>query len=234
MPKPDFLGCVGKIPFELFKKSGWDEKKLFILGAIRHQYLKDYLKKEISWEEKENKVVVALSIMPEESKEILLYIYQAFNNSSGYKVIIKGHPDLKTEELINSLNLNFDDKVFKVAKTSLSKLLPKAKCLIVTESSATLEGLTFGCTIIVPKLSGIVDMNPLSGISNLPIFVESPEELREVADEIIKREESPYPYESGERLLTEYFDFPDADEEFLERFQSFVSKYGVINERIRN
>jgi len=43
-----------------------------------------------------------------------------------------------------------------------------------------------------------------------------------------------YLYERCKRLLTEYFDFPDADEEFLERFQSFVSKYGVINERIRN
>ena len=233
-PKPDFLGCVGKIPFELFKKSGWDEKKLFILGAIRHQYLKDYLKKEISWEEKENKVVVALSIMPEESKEILLYIYQAFNNSSGYKVIIKGHPDLKTEELINSLNLNFDDKVFKVAKTSLSKLLPKAKCLIVTGSSSALEGITFGCAIIVPRLSGVVDMNPLSGISNLPIYVESSKELRKVVNEVMEKKKAFYLYERCKRLLTEYFDFPDADEEFLERFQSFVSKYGVINERIRN
>lgn len=223
-PKPDFLGCVGKIPFELFKKSGWDEKKLFILGAIRHQYLKDYLKKEISWEEKENKVVVALSIMPEESKEILLYIYQAFNNSSGYKVIIKGHPDLKTEELINSLNLNFDDKVFKVAKTSLSKLLPKAKCLIVTESSATLEGLTFGCTIIVPKLSGIVDMNPLSKISDLPIYVESPKELQKVTEEIMERTEGFYSYNKCKNLIEDYFKFPNSDKDFLRKIEEVNEK----------
>ena len=219
MPKPDSLGCVGKIPSELFKKSGWDEKQIFILGTMRHQYLKNYLKNEVSWKEKENRIAVALSIMPEESKEILLYAYYAFKDSSGYKVIIKGHPFLDTKRLINSLNLNFDERIFQITKTPLSQLLPKAKCLIVTESSASLEGIAFGCVIIVPRLTNVVDMNPLSGISDLPIFVESPKELREVAEKTMERSEHFYLYEQCKNLLEQYFDFPHTDKEFLERLE---------------
>ena len=224
MPKPDFLCCVGKIPFELFRKSGWDEEQLFILGTMRHQYLKNYLKNKVSWKEKENRIVVALSITPEESKEILLYTYQAFKDSSGYKVIIKGHPFLDTRKLINSLGLEFDKRIFQITKTPLNQLLPKAKCLIVTESSATLEGIALGCVIIVPRLSSVVDMNPLSGISNLPIFVESPEELREISEGITKRDDSFYSYEQCKDLLEKYFDFPDSDKEFLRKIEEVSEK----------
>ena len=62
-------------------------------------------------------------------------------------------------------------------------------------------------------------MNPLSGISDLPIYVESPKELREVAEEIRKRNEHFYAYEQGKDLLERYFDFPETDKEFLERLE---------------
>jgi len=224
MPKPDFLGCVGNIPYQLFKKSGWDEKELFILGAMRHQYLKDYLNNEILWKEKENKVVVALSIMPEESREILLYIYYAFKDSPGYKVMIKGHPFLDTQKLICSLKFKFNARIFEFTKTPLSQLLPKAKCLIVTESSATLEGIALGCVVIVPKLSGVIDINPLSGISNLPIYVESPEELQKVTEEIMKRSERFYSYDRCRALIEKYFEFPYTDKEFLRRLEDSDKK----------
>ena len=219
MPKPDFLGCVGEIPYELFKKSGWSEKQLFILGTMRHQYLENCLKNEILWKEKENKIVVALSLTPEESREILLYVYYAFKDSSGYKVIIKGHPFLNIGRLISSLGFEFDKRIFQIVKTPLGKLLPKAKCLIVTESSATLEGIASKCVIIIPKLTSLINMNPLFRISDLPIYVENSKELQKVTEEIMERNECFYSYDKCKNLIKSYFEFLNSDDEFLERME---------------
>ena len=217
MPKPDYLACVGKIPAKLFKDSGWEKKRVFVLGAIRFQHYKKYLGREIPWNNRENKVVVALSISPEESREVLFYVYQAFKDQRRYQVIIKGHPFCPVRPLVDSLGIHLDKNVFKIVETPLSELLPTAKAMIVTESSATLESIACQCPVIVPLLPNMVDMNPLSGISDLPVYVSSPEELRKVVEKIVKRKKSPISFKKCKTFIEKYCDFPDSDEEFLRR-----------------
>lgn len=223
MPKPDFLACVGKMPAEFFQKMGWNENRVFVWGAIRFQHFKHLLKHNTPWNNRENKVVIALSISDEESKEVLLYAYQAFKNNPYYQVIIKGHPFLFVSSLVESLNIKLNANIFKIVDTPLNKLLPTAKALVAAGSSASLEGIACQCPVIIPRLAGTVDMNPLSGISDLPIYVESPENLRKVVDEIMDREDSPISYEKCRTFIENYCEFLDSDEEFLRRLERKVN-----------
>ena len=224
MPKPNYLACVGKIPVKLFRESGWNENKLFTLGAIRHQYLKQFINNKINWKNRENKVVVALSILLEESKETLLYVYQAFKNQTKYRVVLKGHPFLPVQLIANSLNIKLDGNTFHIVETPLSELLPVAKAVIVNGSASALEGIACQCPVIIPRLSNIIDINPLAKIRELPTYVSSPEELKKVVDEIIDRKESPILYENCKNFIEEYFEFHDSNEEFLNILEEIGSK----------
>ncbi len=219
MPRPDHLACVGKIPVRLFLESGWDKSRVFVWGAIRFQHFKHQIDHKISWKGRENKVVAALSIMPEESGEVLLYIYQAFKDQQDYQVIIKGHPSLPVSPLLASLNIELDRNIFQIVDTPLNELLSKVKALIVTESSAALESIACQCPVIIPCLSRVVDMNPLSGISDLPIYVESPEGLKKTVNEIMEKKESPLLYENCKAFIEDYCEFPHLDEDFLEKIE---------------
>lgn len=219
VPKPDYLACVGKIPVKLFRDSGWEEKRVFVLGAIRFQHYKKCLKRKTPWRDRENKVVVALSISPEESKEVLFYVYHAFKDQKKYRVIIKGHPFCPVRPLVESLGIRLDKNVFKIVETPLSELLPAAKAMIVTESSATLESIACQCPVIVPLLPNMVDMNPLSGISDLPIYVTSPEELKIVVEKIMGGKKSHLSFEECKTFIENYCEFPDSDEVFLKRLE---------------
>lgn len=219
MPQPNYLACVGKIPLKLFQDAGWNKNKVFVLGAIRFQHYKQHLEQEIPWNNRENKVIVALMISPEESKEVLTFVYHAFKENTEYQVIIKGHPSCPVPPLISELNIGFDEKIFKIVETPLSELLPTAKAVVVTESSSSLESIACQCPIIVPRLPNFIDMDPLSGVSDLPIYVASSKELKKIVDEIMDKKESPLAYEKCREFIESYCDFPESDEEFLRRIE---------------
>ncbi len=220
VPKPNYLACVGKIPRKLFLESGWDQNKIFILGALRFQHFKRYLERVIPWSSRENKIIVALSIEPKESRELLTYVYHAFRNQAGYKVLIKAHPAMPVQSIMASLNIRLDSDIFEIAVTPLYKLLPTSKAMIVTGSSASLEGIACQCPIIIPRLISAIDMNPFSNISNLPVYVSSPGELKKITDDIINRNDSPLNYEECKKFILDYFEFLGSDEDFLERIEN--------------
>ena len=219
LPRPDYLGCTGNIPARLFLESGWGKNRVFVLGALRAQYLKHELERPVPWSRRKNKVIVALSIKPEESMEVLHYVRQAFTHCTDYEIIIKGHPFLALSELLISSNIKLDRNIFRIVETSLVELLPEAKALIVTGSSSALESIAHQCPVIIPRLSRVVDMNPLSGISSLGIYVESPKELKDAVDKIMQKGESPLSYSDCKTLVEDYWEFPDSATDFLRRIE---------------
>lgn len=219
VPKPDYLACVGKIPARLFEESGWDKDKVFIWGAMRYQHLRKYVEKKIPWEKRKRRIVLALSIKVDISKELLLYTYQAFRDCTKYQVIVKEHLFCQVLQLVTSLNIELNENVFRIAEASLSELLPTAKAMIVAGTSASLDGICCQCPVIIPRLSTAVDINPLSGVCDLALYVNSPAELRKVVDEIMKKEESPISYERCKAFAKAYLEFLNSDEEFLNKLE---------------
>jgi surface carbohydrate biosynthesis protein (TIGR04326 family) len=222
VPKPNYLACVGQVAARLFKDSGWADDKVFVWGAIRFQRLVQCLKSTISWDIRKNNVVVALSINPNESKEVLRYVHKAFSNQKDYMVFIKSHPASPVQPVLESENLVFDNTIFDFVDTPLPELFSTAKSTIVTESSASLESIANMCPIVVPHLATVVDMNPFSGISDIPFYVNSPHELKCVVDEIMSAKESPLNYDECRKFIESYFEFLDTDDEYLERLENLV------------
>ena len=220
VPKPNYLACVGTIACNLFKESGWNSDNVFVWGAIRFQRLKKCLEKETPWKSRRNNVVVALSITSNESKEVLAYVHQALSKQRDYKILIKGHPSRPVQPLLNSMNIELDKDIFKIVDTPLSELFPTAKATIVTESSASLESISNMCPIIVPQLVTMVNMNPFSGISDIPFYVNSPHELKHVVDNIMSAKESPLDYSECKAFIEKYFEFLDTDDEYLARLEN--------------
>jgi len=217
--KPDYLACNGRIPMRLLLETDWNKKKAFLWYAVRFQYLKEHLKKSLPWPDRRNRVVIILSVKPNELKEMLYFVTRAFNGKVDYQIIVKEHYLFPIRPFIKRLNLNLRSDVFTVSKEDLRKILPEAKAMILTSSSAALEAVAVGCPVIIPRLSGTVDMNPLSGLSDLPIYVNTSSELREAVDNIMQRGDSPIPYEKCKNFVENYFEFFNSEEELMETLE---------------
>ena len=216
MPKPDRLACVGGIAKGLLNESGWQEDQVFVLGGIRFNHYLELFSKKIIWQEKRNAIIVALSISPREAKEVISICLDAFNKKEGLAVIFKGHPCNPVLPLLEELKIGSLRPPFFISDTPLSDLLSEAKIIIVTESSATLEGLACHCQIIIPQLVGAVDLNPLTGLTDLAMYVGSSDELYNAADNILKNNNPPYPRDTAIDFLNQYITFRSDDREFLE------------------
>ncbi len=219
MPKPDYLACVGHIPAKFFKDMGWDKKRVFVLGNIRFQHYRYLLKHRVVWKERKNRIIIALSIDPKESKEVLLYAYQAFRDKPNYQILVKSHPLLNVFKLVKSLNIKMNKDIFKFVDTSLTRLLPLSKATVVAGSSAALESIASQCPVIIPHLLSTVDINPLSGITDLAIYAENSQGLRRTVDEIMTKQESPLLYKKCRDFIEYYCEFLKLDNEFLNRIE---------------
>jgi len=229
MPKPDYLACNGGVSLGLLRKSGWNEKRAFLWFAVRYQYLKERIGRNVSWADRQDKIVLTLPVNHQEVKEILSYVHQAFNGRVKYQIIIREHYLLPIRPFIKRLNLDFDRDTFIFSEEELSRILSEVKAMVVTSSSAALEGIALGCPVIIPKLSSVVDMNPLLAISDLPIFTESPEELKSVVDDIIGRKKTPISYDRCRNLIGDYFSFFDSEDELIEKIDScFVNNNKIL------
>ncbi|OGW84707.1 MAG: hypothetical protein A2987_06650 [Omnitrophica bacterium RIFCSPLOWO2_01_FULL_45_10] len=220
IPLPARIACYGKSSLELLKKSGWSDKKIFLLSAIRYQHLKEYLKSDIPWNNRENKVLVVLSVNRKELREMLIYIHQAFNGKTDYQVILKEHYLYPVKLLVRSLGINFDSDTFVVSNDNIMNFLSSAKAAIVASSSAALESIAVGCPVIVPRLSSVVDMNPLSGVSDLAVYSNSPAHLRKIVDDYMRREEGPLAHERRKNFIENYFDLTSTSDNLVERIEN--------------
>lgn len=187
LPRPKKLGCAGNIPKMILQEMGWPAEDLFVLGGIRFDHYKELLKKNYPWEGKKDKVVVALPIKKDEAVELVNLCHTALSSEGRLSVIFKSHPCLPMAEILKVVKLNVFEQPFSVSNEPLSTLLPDSKVLIVTESSSTFEGLACQCQIIIPFLNGSLDLNPLSGISNLGLYVNSSGELKDAVLESLSR-----------------------------------------------
>ena len=95
----------------------------------------------------------------------------------------------------------------------------RAKGIIVTESSSSFYALVYGSPVIVPRFEDKIDCNPLSYVSDIPIYVSSDEGLRNICEQITKLAGSPLDSKVGE-FLNNYFYFPTDTSEYLDKIDS--------------
>lgn len=222
-PLPDYMATVGDIPADLFKKYGWPDERVFVWGAQRFESLKGIDKLFNPLEYKENYFICAFSISISEAERILLLLEKAFKEAVvNYKIYLKSHPAINLQQIIKKLGLKLNPEVFELTEVHLDRSMQKAKGIIVTESSSCLYALAFGSPVIVPRFENRIDCNPLSYISNIPIYADSAEDLRNICDQIVNLPESPVIDEQIKKFLNDYLYFPVSDSEYLDKIDSLI------------
>jgi len=224
VPRPDYLGCVGEITTDLLRQSGWEEERTFVWGAIRFQHFPEDLDQTVNWCDRKKEIVVALSINPNESAELLGYIRQAFSQCSGFRVLIKPHPFLSLDRLLESLDIELNPAIFEIVDVSLNKLFNHAKAAIICESSASLESIACGCPVVIPRLISTIDLSPLSGLSNLAMYVDDTKQLRRTIEEIINKKSSPLSLKQRDDFIHKYCFSPDSNSKFLQGLELLRKK----------
>ena len=213
LPMPDYLACAGRIPAALHERFGFPAHKIVEWGALRYQHLGRCLARQVSWEEREEFVVVAGSILYQETRELLEWTALAIGQNKDIGVVLKAHPAQPYEPILNEFPEVCDK--FEISHKPIDELLSKAKGLIVSSSTCAIEGIALGCPVIVPHLFSLVDMNPLRDVSKLPEYVSSVTELRNKLRQIFSSSVSPLNPEACNQLVYSYFKFLDSNEKFL-------------------
>lgn len=219
-PLPDYLATVGDITTGQFRRYGWPNERLFIWGAQRFELLKNQDGFSLSWQDKRDYFVCALSINISENEKLLLLLERAFRKNVNFRVILKGHPTINLQKMINRLNLKFNLGVFEITDYPIADIIKKAKGIIVMESSSCFYALACNIPIIIPRFQDKLDCNPLSYISDIPIYVYSEDDLRSICNQIIQSSMSPVPENRGREFLRKYLYFPKHDNDYLEKIDS--------------
>lgn len=219
---PDYLATVGNVAVNLFTKYGWPKDRVFVWGAQRFEEMKNIVNSGIPWQEKQNYFICTFCIDNVEIKKVLFLLAKAFKDECGYKILLKGHPaSQKLEDIVKETGLYLNPAIFEIIQRyNLAEVLRRSKGIIVTESSLSLHALAYGIPIIVPRFINRLDRNPLSYISDIPIYAYSPDELRDVCNKIINSAEYPMTIEQSAPFLKEYLYFPEEDYEYLEKIDN--------------
>ena len=230
MAQPEKIICNGKISYNYLEKSGWPVEKLSIAEATRYYHLKERMMAKFSG--KENIVLLACSISPEESSSILNVVYEALNNREDVEVWIKPHPFLQIEKVFKLSGINLRDCPFQIKKEPIENLLAEARIAIVGESGVSIEALALGCEVILANVPEWINMSPLRNVKAGVIrMVDSPEKLRQIVVDILKVKYNPEQHAAETRkIINDFFCFnekSDIPERFLQLLSSADIREGV-------
>jgi len=186
-PAPDYLGCVGPITQEIFIKNQWPAEKIFVLGGFRFQELdRSQECLAVPAAKDDRYIIVTLSNSPIETKEMLLLLKEAFSNKDlDFKILLKSHPCCPADKIAKTEHLNMSDNIFVYTNQSLQEIVLQSKAMIVKGSSAVFWALRNNIPVIVPLLYDIIDLSPVSGLSDLPVYVKDSKELYEAVENIL-------------------------------------------------
>lgn len=220
-PLPDRLGCVGQVTRNIFRDNGWADKDLFISGAFRFHDFNRHKRDKIKAGKRENQIVVAFSISPYVNKELLCLLHDAFNHKEcSFKVLLKPHPCQSLERTIKGIGLKFNPQIFVITHYPLSEIVPKSKVMLVKDSSSIFEALINDLPVIVPQLYSVVDLCPLSGIIDLPIYTKDAASLFKMVDSIINGKYQHLDSEKGELFLERYLKIFQNKDQYCESILS--------------
>ncbi|MFH1395267.1 MAG: hypothetical protein ABIH09_03835 [Candidatus Omnitrophota bacterium] len=180
MPQADEILCNGPLSREYMMESGWQDDKIKVVEALRYMYLKDVLEKDFS-SLKKKKVILLLSISPEESSSILSMSYDAFKDMNDVEVWIKPHPFLDLDKVFYLSGVPKQIKNFTVKEGPLKDFLPEAMAAVTGESSAAVEALAFGCRVLIVNVPEWINLSPLRFVNtDIVATVSSSEELKTI------------------------------------------------------
>jgi hypothetical protein len=103
----------------------------------------------------------------------------------------------------------------------LHEIVPESKAMIVKESSSLFEAVAAGIPVIVPMLYSIVDLCPLSGVSDLACYVHSADELFDATQKAME-DKMPSDIKKNEDFLHQYLEHFPKEQDYWENFAQAI------------
>lgn len=137
---------IGKAYVKM-KKEFFPKLNVKVAPALNYQNIFDKYNKTFT-----NKILIILSGIKELDKKILDWTFYFLENNKNQRVMIKAHPILPFENLIENENSKYMKQIITY-EGKLNTILKKTHSVICSgPTSATIESLAFNCYLIIPVL----------------------------------------------------------------------------------
>jgi hypothetical protein len=182
IPLPNRIIVNGKRSKDILITSGFCGKVIDIAGAVRYMDTQNKNRTRLLRYNDDIIILVALPAGVSESLELILKIVQAFAYETDIQIIIKPHPISPIIQLQKFIPA-FPSHII-INNTPVNQLLEKTNLLIYTDTTTSIEALSWGIPVMHIKSDLNIDINPLEGYLDIP-SVSGPEEICLVAKELI-------------------------------------------------
>jgi surface carbohydrate biosynthesis protein (TIGR04326 family) len=206
LPRPNKIICNGRLPYSHLQESGWPRERLWVAEALRYTHFRKYPGLQPAGE-KQNIVLLALSISPEESSSVLNIVHEAFKGRKDMEIWLRPHPALQLENVFKLSGMSAKNPLFKIDNGRLADTLLKARVVVVGQSSVSIEALACGCDVVIVDVPEWINMSPLKGMHSQVIrTADSARSLQEVISGIFQEEydSKKHAAEAG-RIINDFF-----------------------------
>jgi len=174
---------IGKAYVKM-KKEFFPKLNVKVAPALNYQNIFDKYNKTFT-----NKILIILSGIKEFDKKILDWTFYFLEKNKNQRVMIKAHPILPFENLIENKNSKYMKQIITY-EGKLNTILKKTHSVICSgPTSATIESLAFNCYLIIPVLEPCDEENikNLYIKKNLYSFVYNKYDYNEEIQKIFKK-----------------------------------------------
>ncbi|MFZ5993891.1 MAG: hypothetical protein ACOYU4_02715 [Thermodesulfobacteriota bacterium] len=181
LPLPTVFACNGELPYRLLERAGYDT--IVQVEALRQIHLVSLLQKERGLR-KESLLLVAGSIIRQETRDLISLVNAAFPKANGMQIWLKGHPSLPMEEVLSDLSIDNYRAGYVIKNGDIGDYLSRASAVLVPTSTVAVEALAYGCNVLVPVFSSTPCMSPLVGFEEYYRRIYSPPDLVKALEDI--------------------------------------------------
>lgn len=179
IPLPDHILVNGKKPQKVLTESGFDAKRIFIIGSLRYGGM--HLPPHQVSVSGNKRILVILSADINRSLEMISKVKDAFLNCDDVSIVFKPHPIQKISRILQyTQDL---PRHFTVSNGPLVDLLNMADMAIFSDSTASVEAAARGIPILHLKSDFLIDIN-IFDQSTIVQSVGNSQQIRTVSKEL--------------------------------------------------
>ena len=220
LPLPDMLAVNGRLPFALLESSGYP--RLEIVEALRQLNIKMVSNKNSAMSDKPPVLLIAASYGLKETCAMLSLVLQAFPRAGELTILLKGHPSCSMADVCAELGVDPKARDYRIVEGDIGHFLEQATMVLVSTSAVAIDALAYGCHIIVPIFSDVLNMSPILGNEEFYHLVSNADDLQRVV-KMLQKGKSQDEIDRAREFIREYWCL-DTD---LPRWERLLSEHCV-------
>lgn len=207
LPLPDLLIANGKKMHALLASCQYPG--LYEAEAIRQLYLNKIIEKPALKNLNRRILFVVGSFNRNETKSLISMLYSAFPKADQFEIWCKGYPYTPLENLFLELHIDINKTGYQIKQGDIASMLDAASIVFVPGSAVAMEAVAYGCTVMVPVFSDVIQLNPLVEVNTHYFLVTSACDLKKLVESEMAKEEKATHFQSKE-LIQEYWNLDPA------------------------